>query len=112
MIAWGDTEVGVDVQQHNMTDKEESFARRWFAPDELSCALANPQRFYEIWTNKESYLKYLGTGMNKDLRSFSVLDTQPGIRFMYRKLSGGYSLSLCSTDDEYTVDMLNVEQLL
>ena len=30
------------------------------------------ERFSQIWTLKESYIKYLGMGLSKDLNSFSI----------------------------------------
>ncbi len=112
VIAWGDTEVGVDVQQHEAGTGMDALAERFFAPDEKDYVLRNAQRFYEIWTQKESYLKYIGKGLHRDLRSFSVLAPEPEIRYLYRMLDGGYSLSLCTTENAYTFELLNVQQLL
>lgn len=111
VIAYGDTEVGVDVQQHTVTNME-AIAKRWFAPDEQAYIRNSTGRFYEIWTGKESYVKYLGKGLHQDLQSFSVLAPEPGIRYHYRRLGDDYSLSLCSTDPEYTFELLDVQQLL
>ena len=33
------------------------------------------ERFTQFWTVKESYLKYKGVGLFKDLDSFSVIDS-------------------------------------
>lgn len=32
-------------------------------------------RFYKIWTQKESYIKYLGTGFSKKAQDFNMLDS-------------------------------------
>lgn len=115
VIAWGDSEVGVDVQQHTAADPE-TIAKRWFAPDEQdyirSGAEQTLQRFYQIWTGKESYIKYLGLGLRKDLRSFSSLAPEPPIRYLHLPLGDDCSLSLCSTDTEHTFSLLNLQQLL
>lgn len=112
VIAFGDTEVGVDVQQHGVVTDMEAIAEHWFAPDEQEYVgenrLAAEQRFYEIWTCKESYLKYIGTGLHTDMHSFSVLAPEKGIRYLYRMLGDGYSLSLCTTDSECTFEMLDI----
>lgn len=112
VIAWGNTEVGVDVQQHEAGIKMDALAARFFTPDERAYADRNAQRFYEVWTKKESYLKYIGQGLHKDLRSFSVLTPEPTVRYMYRMLEGEYSLSLCTTENAYTFELLDVQQLL
>lgn len=115
VIAYGDTEVGVDVQQHGSATDMEGIAKRWFAPDEQEYIRQNDlqrtQRFYEIWTRKESYLKYTGTGLKRDMRSFSVFAPEPEVRYLYRMLGDGYSLSLCTIDSECTFEMLDVQLL-
>lgn len=112
VIAWGDSEVGVDVQQQGTAARMEAVAERFFAPDERNLVCRESQRFYEIWTKKESYLKYIGKGLHQDLRSFSVLAPAPGIRYRYRILEGGYSLCLCTTEEEYMFELLDIRQLL
>ena len=112
VIAWGNTEVGVDVQQHKDRTNLSALAERFFAPDELALVRREPQRFYEIWAKKESYLKYTGKGLQKALRSFSVLAPEPGVRYWYCPLEGGYSLSLCSSDCDCVLELLDARQLL
>ena len=116
VIAWGETEVGVDVQQHHADTDMQMIARRWFTPDEQNYIWQSDrqitERFYEIWTGKESYLKYIGKGLHKDLRLFSIRKLDPEIRCLHRMLGDGYSLSLCTTDTEYTFELSDVRQLL
>jgi len=111
VIAWGDTEVGVDVQRQDASVNREAIASRFFASDEQAYARGDILRFFEIWTKKESYLKYTGRGLRLDLRSFSVLSPEPGIRYEHRMLKAGYSLSLCMMDKEYTFTQLDIRQL-
>lgn len=112
VIAWGKTEVGIDVQQHDATTNREAIAARFFAPDEQEYARQDLQRFYEIWTKKESFLKYNGKGLHMALRSFSVLDPALKRRFFHRHLPDGYSLSLCTEEDIYELTRLDVQQLI
>ena len=111
VIAWGTTEIGVDVQQHENINHD-AIARRFFTPDEYAYAQGSPQRFYEIWTGKESYLKYTGRGLCKELYSFSVLRPEGNIRYLYHFLPGGYSLSLCTTELESEFELLDILRLL
>lgn len=116
VIAFGDTEVGVDVERFRSDVNMEAIARRFFAPEEQKFVFEEKeqqrQRFFEIWTGKESYLKYLGTGLKKELTSFSVLSLEAGVRLHHWLLPGGYSLSLCSTDGDYLLELLDAQQLL
>lgn len=112
VLVWGDTELGVDVQKHDACANVEAIGTRFFAPDELRYAQGDLSRFYEIWTKKESFLKYTGKGLCTDLRAFSVLEPEPNIRYFYRTLGTDYSLSLCTEDHEFETTLLDVQQLL
>lgn len=112
VFAWGDSEVGVDVQQHDSVSDRKAFEMRFFAPDESAYACDDIGRFYEIWTKKESYLKYTGRGLRTDLRSFSVLSLERKLRFFCRALDDNHSLSLCTEEDEYAFELLDIQQLL
>lgn len=48
-------------------------ARRFFTPQEIAFA-GSQEAFYEIWTCKEAYVKYKGTGISEGLSTFSVVD--------------------------------------
>ena len=112
VIAWGGSEIGVDVQQQDDSVNMELIAKRFFTADEQSYIRKDLLRFYEIWTKKESYLKYTGKGLLKDPGSFSTLVPDRGIRYHYWHLTGGYSLCLCTTDDDNTLKLLPVQQLI
>jgi 4'-phosphopantetheinyl transferase len=111
VLAWGDTPVGVDVQQHNAADPR-SLGKRFFTDDELRYAQGDTGRFYEIWTKKESFLKYTGKGLSMGLRSFSVLAPAPGIRYFCRTLGTDHSLSLCTEEETFELELPDVRQLL
>lgn len=112
VIAWGPSEVGVDVQQHDVSVGAEAIACRHFAADECAYVRGDLSRFYEIWTKKESYLKFTGKGLKKSLGSFSTLLPDSGIRYRHRYLDGGYSLSLCTTEKNDTFELLEIQQLI
>lgn len=112
VLAWGDTEVGVDVQQHDSVTDRKALEMLFFTPDEQCYACGDSGRFYEIWTKKESYLKYTGRGLRTDLRSFSVLSPERKLRFFCRTLDGNHSLCLCTEEDEYAFELLDIQQLL
>lgn len=73
VIVLSDSEVGVDIERIKKADmrilsrflKEEA--------DYISEADSD-RRFFEIWTKKEAYLKFKGTGISGGLNSVNVLD--------------------------------------
>lgn len=114
VIAYGDSPVGVDVEELRTDTDLEAIARRFFAAGEQNAvreAEDKRRRFFEIWTAKESWLKYLGTGLKKDLTSFSVLSPEPGLRLHHRTLPDGSILCLCTTEMEYLFELLDVQRL-
>lgn len=111
VLAWGETEVGVDVQRHDPATNTQAIGKRYFAADEQQYAGQDVLRFYEIWTKKESFLKYTGSGLRKNLHSFSVLAQEPKLRYFYRTLGTDYSLSLCTEEDTYEFELLDIRQL-
>lgn len=115
VIACGDKPVGVDVQEHRPDTDIHLIARQFFSPREqmLLSRAADPRRtFHEIWTGKESYLKYLGTGLKHDLQSFSIDHlTEKGLTICTPRLADGYSLSLCTTENAYSLELLDGQRL-
>lgn len=72
--AVSDELVGIDIELIKPVDMV--IAERFFTNDETSYIMAGEQekRFYEVWTKKESHIKWEGKGLHKPLTSFSVLD--------------------------------------
>lgn len=115
VIAWGDRPVGIDVEVMDYDDGKEQLARRFFHGDEQDYVFAEQgqersKRFYEIWTKKESYLKYLGTGIDCALNSFSVL--QPTDAFFDSRSLEDAVLTVCSQEPTCQFIPVTVEQLL
>ena len=116
VIAYGTSPVGIDVEQINWDSSKEKLAKRFFTADEQAYvfgqdAQGRAERFFEIWTSKESYLKYLGTGLQKSLDSFSVLQLKSPNRFTFQ-IESGYSLSLWTEEEAYDAECLSVSDLL
>lgn len=102
VIAWGDSPVGADVQQMHMDAGKEELAKRFFTREEQNYILEQPAqteaRFYRVWTGKESYLKYLGTGLKRSLDTFSIFSPEISRMLKTRYLPDGYCVSLCSSE--------------
>lgn len=76
LCAVSDHELGADVQAHR--DVREELLRRICTESEYaalaSCTPAEKKKlFLRLWTAKESYLKYLGTGLTRDPSRLTIL---------------------------------------
>lgn len=74
VCATGASAVGVDVEE--MRPIELDIAKSFFSPGEIRQLFELPEarrqeRFYELWTLKESYIKAVGKGLSIPLASFS-----------------------------------------
>lgn len=116
VIAFGETEVGIDVEKITTATEKEAIAQQFFTKEEQQYIFHHPQfashRFFQVWTGKESYLKFLGTGLHRTLDSFSILSPAVAELLHSRILDGGYYLTVCSTEPYRTFEFLNAEQLI
>ena len=73
-LAVGDTTVGIDIEHKN--DKDFKVTKRMFTETEQSYILngadieSSQQRFRDIWTINEAFLKCLGIGISVPLNTF------------------------------------------
>lgn len=116
-IAWGDAPVGIDVEQIAMDAGKEAVARRFFRSDEQAYLFAasgeeRARRFFEIWTMKESFLKYQGTGIDRPLYSFSVLKPKTLEVDFSLSYPEGAVLALCAENRDVNCRRLALAQLL
>lgn len=81
-----DRAVGIDVEVIKPIDLK--IAERFFASDETIYIMSGEKvlRFYEVWTKKESHIKWDGKGLHKSLASFSVFDTNKHNQPTYHKI--------------------------
>lgn len=94
-VAFSKYEIGIDIEKIKVP--EFKIAKRFFTSSENNYILSqkNPEyAFYEIWTKKEAYIKYLGTGLSTPLKSFDVLD-QKHSPFLHTFKINEYLISIC-----------------
>jgi 4'-phosphopantetheinyl transferase len=77
-----ETEVGADVEDTLRPGETVELADRFFAPTESAALRALPverqrERFFELWTLKEAYIKARGMGLSLPLEQFAF-ELQPG----------------------------------
>ena len=112
-LAYGKEELGLDVQVIEEKRAVCALARRFFTAEETDFLAQQPDfthGFFRIWTAKESYIKYLGTGLQTPLHSFSVLSPEEGLQYHWQDLAGA-SLCLCCKATEYQFGMLPLTEL-
>lgn len=71
LCAVGDMPLGVDIETPRTVSP--SLLRRVCTPSELALIGDDAERFLRVWTAKEAYLKYLGTGIRGDLRKVETV---------------------------------------
>jgi len=67
--------VGIDIEFRRKNLNMNAIAERWFSPEDQACfqSTENPCGvFFDIWAQKEAYVKALGIGIYKELQTFSV----------------------------------------
>lgn len=111
VCATGPQAIGIDIQK--IKDLNLTLAQRFFHPNEFEFLMALPSEmrktaFSQIWAAKESYLKYLGTGLATRLDSFAVhLDQEggqiKGVKAHLKKYQGpeDYVIYCCRKDDHF-----------
>lgn len=127
-MAYSDSPVGIDVEQ--LRKNRGGIAKQFFGEREKKYIRdADSQeeadrRFIQIWTIKESYLKYLGVGLQRELNSFDVevgeviqlydrTGGKPGqLSLFSRQFHGSYYLSVCGAERGIRLRELRAEDLL
>lgn len=121
-IAYGNSPVGIDVEKLRCSDKDMQMAKRCFTDKEyeyivcqetingidsesepLSIDSTKELKFTSVWTMKEAYLKYKGTGISIPLNSFEVDLEKGSVEGENVKITrmqiGEYMFSICTDDD-------------
>ena len=109
-IAISDYPVGVDVERIGETNYK--IAERFFAQGEkqylYSINESTKQRFFEIWTKKEAYLKWTGEGLTRPLISFDVTDSTFKSQ-VHSIINNGFVISICTSSFETLRDFDFIE---
>ena len=116
-------DIGIDIQRVR-ADKHR-IAEKNFLPEE--CAYINAvedehvrqQRFCEIWTVKEAYLKEKGIGLRKPLNSFEVelsgdapkIVGEEALRVVQFRIDQKYIVSVCAgrQDKDFQIEEIKIQ---
>lgn len=128
VAALSDTETGIDVEQ--IVPIEMDIAANYFSREECRqlFSLAGEQQlslFFELWTCKESYLKFCGTGLSAPLDSFTVVPSgngTAGVTDVHGKnmnvflkqypLDAAYRMAVCSAENNFSApERISIDEL-
>lgn len=126
IMAIGSSEVGVDIEK--IDENNTLYLMDIFTKDEKSYISIGTkkqqiEKIFLLWTLKESYVKYLGTGMFTNLMDFTidlpecmVRNRRNGmvakqIRFNSVIIDTEYYLSVCSTDKKIYIKEIKIDEL-
>lgn len=118
--------VGIDVEEVKHIEYEE-IAKSFFTVKEFYYIVNQDfnfrlNRFYEIWTLKESYIKCCGQGLSIPLKSFSIeVDQYENIKVISNNkhkeytskifdIDVGYKVAVCSLNKEIYNNIIRVDQ--
>lgn len=130
VCADGNVPVGIDIEQVRPIDF--GIAERFYTADEHDVLMSTPkeqqlQVFYELWTLKESYIKFVGKGLSLPLDSFSILKNENNDYIVYSKkpvemdsffrripIAPQYKLAVCAAEPlgPLPLVMLNWSELI
>lgn len=95
VCAVSNSPVGVDIESVSAFD--ERVVQRFFTAREQNEIKKDERTFYKFWTRKESFMKFLGTGMMLNSRGVDVTDGSPLLEdcaFSEYTLNGSY-ITVC-----------------
>ena len=92
-VAVSDCEVGVDIERTKLVDLK--IAKRFFTDSEQDYVFESDDatdRFFEIWTKKEAYIKKIGKGLSTDIGVCTIENAECFKTFKH----GEYTVSVCT----------------
>ena len=123
VIAYGPSQVGADVEF--IKSGSSPIAKNCFTQAELEYINGSgdkgvDERFIKLWTLKESYIKYLGTGLSIPLDSFNIyadrnpvcVDTDNVLTFTNIRFDSEYYISVCGEGGVSSVNTVTVNGCL
>ena len=96
VCAIGEQELGVDIQFHKKGDTDKTAKKIMSATEWQEYQKAGDKRkyFFDLWAQKESYLKYTGEGITVDMRLLNI-----GACVQEIVIDAEYSCMLCTRSE-------------
>lgn len=96
-IAIADSDVGVDIEKVDFCKRTDLIIKKVFSQNEkeyVNQQINTKERFFEIWTKKEAYVKYLGIGIDSGFKNYDVFSKGDDIS-IGTFIKKNYVLSYC-----------------
>ena len=92
--------IGVDIEKINLSFQYQCISDKFFSKKEIEDInkSKNIEKFYNLWTAKEAYVKAIGKGLFKEFKSFSVSED---IIKENNKIEEGWFLKNIKLNEEY-----------
>lgn len=108
VCALADEPVGIDIERIKRFNKR--IVELFFTKDEQNYIFAGSntkqkERFVEIWTKKEAYVKWIGKGMEIPFNTFSVLQKE-GISILLKQ--DIYYIAVCTNECKNNVQVIEL----
>lgn len=111
VIGLSENPIGVDIEKIKTIDLK--IAEKFFNKNELNYIFSNNKEqdklFYEIWTKKEAYIKWIGKGFSIPLDAFDITDIEIKNKLSTTKIND-YIISVCSTRNSNNVDIIKLKE--
>ena len=123
VVSVSDFETGVDIERLRLNKMK--VAKRFFSDEEIRNIQMSEEpdaRFSRYWSLKEAYLKYIGTGLTRELNSFTVKEIKNDsysisekdseikeLKIFHQRINRNYFLSVCHRAAEKDIWLQHVE---
>lgn len=92
--------VGIDIEQMNRVEYDDIITCLHYEEQTFIRQSEEEERaFLEIWTRKESYVKLLGIGLNKDIATYNVISPKTFEQkqcYFHKYEADNYIINVCS----------------
>ena len=99
-------EIGADVEKTDGNEDYINIAKTILSKSEMKLLNDNLIRFYYIWTAKEAYLKFIGSGFMVEPKKVNVVEIENNMITIFSKLENEYKIIVnYKIDDNYVVSL-------
>ena len=118
VAAIGKKPVGIDIERNEQRDFR-FFKAIWGEGQHAHFELNDCRSFYKVWTAKESYVKYLGSGLYRDLEQIIVhrdgtiveQGKATGMTVRHIAIHPDYTCAVCSKERLQTISFVGRESM-